>query len=244
MLIPKKEGEPLSVLSFPYKTKPMAEQNINVLIIDDHELMIQGLRSLLEDEESISSINGASTLEEALALIGSKPIDVILMDINMPEISGIEATRIVKKSYPKIKIIALTMHDDISIITKMFKAGASGYILKRTKMTEVVEAIKTVFHNDKFLSANTQDIVMKNFLNPAEILQPEDEKSPVLSKRELEVLKLIAKEYSNQEIGNKLFISERTVEAHRRNIFIKTKTKSVVGLIKYAIQNDLINIEK
>lgn len=222
----------------------MTKLHINVLIIDDHELMIQGLQALLEDEENISTINGASTLEEALAVIETESVDVILMDINMPEISGIEATEIIKKSYPEIKIIALTMHDDISIITKMFKAGASGYILKRTKMTEVVEAIKTVFHNDKFLSANTQDIVMKNFLNPAEILSPEDEKLPVLSKRELEVLKLIAKEFSNQEIGNKLFISERTVEAHRRNIFIKTKAKSVVGLIKYAIQNDLISLEK
>jgi len=222
----------------------MTKQTIHVLIIDDHELMIQGLLSLLEDEDDISTVNGAGTLEEAMAAMENERVDVILMDVNMPEISGIEATEIIKKSYPEIKIIALTMHDDISIITKMFKAGASGYILKRTKMPEVVEAIKTVFHNDKFLSANTQDIVMENFLNPAELWSREDKRSPVLSKRELEVLELIAKEYSNQEIGDKLFISERTVEAHRRNIFIKTKAKSVVGLIKYAIKNDLISLEK
>src|SRR5690606_33689350 len=156
--------------------------------------------------------------------------------------SGIEATKKVKELYPDIKIIALTMHDDISVITKMIKAGASGYVLKRTNMNEVIEALKIVHHNGKYLSKNTQNIIMDNLMSPDDLMDSKEKNKPVLSARELEVLKLIAKEYSNEKIGEKLFISERTVEAHRRNIFIKTKTKSIVGLMKYAIKEGLISI--
>lgn len=135
------------------------------------------------------------------------------------------------------------MHDDISIITKMIKAGASGYLLKRTQMNEVLEAIKTVYYNKKYLSNNTQKIIMDNLMSADELLKDEKDEKPILSARELEVLKLIAQEFTNEEIGEKLFISERTVEAHRRNIFIKTKTKSIVGLMKYAIINGLITVK-
>jgi len=134
------------------------------------------------------------------------------------------------------------MHEDIAIITKMIKAGASGYILKRTNMVEVVEAIKIVRNNGRYISKNIQNILMDNMMSPTEELFNEEAPKPVLSEREREVLDLLAKEFKNDEIAEKLFISERTVEAHRRNIFIKTKTKSVIGLMKYAIKNDLIKI--
>jgi len=134
------------------------------------------------------------------------------------------------------------MHEDIAIITKMIKAGASGYILKRTNMVEVVEAIKIVRNNGRYISKNIQNILMDNMMSPTEELFNEEAQKPVLSEREREVLDLLAKEFKNDEIAEKLFISERTVEAHRRNIFIKTKTKSVIGLMKYAIKNDLIKI--
>lgn len=220
----------------------MNDRPIRVLIIDDHQLMVEGLKSLLEDEESIAQVAGANSVEEALQLLDKNKYDVLLMDINMPKTTGIEATTIIKKQYPEVKIIALTMHDDITIITKMIRAGASGYVLKKTNMNEVVDAISIVYNNGKYLSVNAQNIVMDNLLSPDELLNSKESKKPVLSARELEVLKLIAKEYSNEKIGEALFISERTVEAHRRNIFIKTKTKSVVGLIKYAIKEQLITI--
>ena len=165
------------------------------------------------------------------------------MDVNMPKVTGIEATALMKEKFPNIKVVALTMHDDISIITKMIKAGASGYLLKRTQMNEVLEAIKTVYHNKKYLSNNTQKIIMDNLMSADDLLKDEKDEKPILSARELEVLKLIAQEFTNEEIGEKLFISERTVEAHRRNIFIKTKTKSIVGLMKYAIINGLITVK-
>lgn len=222
----------------------MTAEKIRVLIVDDHQLMIEGLKSLLEDEEVVDSVAGANSLDETLDLLKNNPIDVIFMDVNMPNVSGIEATQKVKECYPGVKIIALTMHDDISIITKMIKAGASGYVLKRTNMNEVIEALKIVHKNGKYLSINTQNIIMDNLMSPEDLMEQKEEKKPVLSSRELEVLKLIAKEYSNEKIGEKLFISERTVEAHRRNIFMKTQTKSLVGLMKYAIKENLVSVNQ
>lgn len=219
------------------------EEKIKVLIVDDHQLMIEGLKSLLEDEQEIGCVSGANSLTQTLEFLEKNTVDVILMDVNMPNVSGIEATSKIKELYPHIKIIALTMHDDISIITKMIKAGASGYVLKRTNMDEVVEALKVVHKNGKYLSMSTQNIIMDNLMSPGELMDTKDRK-PVLSARELEVLSLIAKEFNNEQIGERLFISERTVEAHRRNIFIKTKTKSIVGLIKYAIREELIPFDK
>jgi DNA-binding NarL/FixJ family response regulator len=221
----------------------MSEKPIRVLIVDDHQLMIEGLKSLLEGEEDIAFVAGANSMAETLAFLEKNIIDVVLMDINMPDGSGIEATEKIRALYPSVKIIALTMHDDISIITKMIKAGASGYVLKRTNMNEVTEALRIVHRNGKYLSINTQNIIMENLGSATEQTDPEEDARPSLSSREIEVLNLVAREYSNEQIAEKLFISERTVEAHRRNIFIKTKTKSIVGLMKYAIRKGLIEPE-
>lgn len=216
---------------------------IRVLIVDDHQLMIEGLKSLLEYEDDIQFVDGRNSMAETLSFLENNQIDVILMDINMPGGSGIEATGKIKALYPTVKVIALTMHDDISIITRMIQAGASGFVLKRTNMNEVVEAIRTVHNNGRYLSKNTQQVIMENLGSPIVLNDTGDDDRPVLSARETEVLRLIAKEYSNEQIADKLFISERTVEAHRRNIFIKTKTKSIVGLIKYAISKGLVTAE-
>ncbi|MGE5316487.1 MAG: response regulator transcription factor [Chloroflexota bacterium] len=215
---------------------------IRVLIVDDHQLMIEGLKSLLECEDDIQFVAGTNSMAETLGFLESNHIDVILMDINMPGGSGIEATEKIKALYPEVKVIALTMHDDISIITRMVKAGAAGFVLKRTNMNEVVEAVRIVHNNGKYLSMNTQQIIMDNLGSPLEINDLKEEGKPTLSAREIEVLNLIAKEFNNEQIAEALFISERTVEAHRRNIFIKTKTKTIVGLMKYAINKGLIEL--
>jgi len=161
-----------------------------------------------------------------------------LIDINMPAMSGVEMTQEIKKYFPNVQVLALTMHENFGMIQKMISAGASGYILKRTNLEEVVEAIRTVNQKGKYIAKDVQEILLDGIKMPDE---PVQEKEPVsLSKREQEVLTLLAKELSNEEIAERLFISERTVESHRRNIFIKTNTKSVIGLIKYAIKNKLI----
>lgn len=221
----------------------MAHNKIKVLIVDDHQLMIEGLKVLLEDEENISVVSGAVSISEALEILHNSSVDIVLMDINMPEASGIDTTRKIKELFPSVKVIALTMHEDISIISKMIKAGASGYILKRTNMQEVIDAIKIVYQNGRYLSANVQNVIMDNLMSPDELLDAAQEGKAILSARELEVLQLIAKECSNEQIGEMLYISERTVEAHRRNIFIKTKTKSIVGLIKYALNEGLVTLD-
>lgn len=218
----------------------MKTEPIKVLVVDDHQLMIEGLKSLLEDAEGILFQTGANSMQEALEYLAQNSADVILMDINMPGGSGIEATKKIKELYPNVKILALTMHNDISIITRMIEAGADGYILKRTKMNEVEDAIRVVHNHGRYLGRDTQKIIMDNLSSPPDSLDKKDEKQSSLSARETEILNLIAQEFSNEQIAEKLFISERTVEAHRRNIFVKTKTKSIVGLMKYAIQNRLI----
>src|SRR5690606_22144852 len=172
-----------------------ASDKIRILIVDDHQLMIEGLKSLLEDEDSISFVAGVTTMKETLDFLAEHEIDVILMDVNMPDSSGIEITKKVRALYPHLKFIALTMHEDISIISKMIKAGASGYVLKRTNMHEVIDALKTVHQNGRYLSTSVQNVIMDNLMLPEDLMDAKDDNKPVLSGRELEVLKLIAKEF-------------------------------------------------
>lgn len=220
----------------------MQKEPIKVLIVDDHQLIIDGLKSLLQDEADVVFAGGANSMDETMAFVAGHHVDIALMDINMAGGSGIETTRKLKESYPYIKILALTMHEDISMITQMIEAGASGYILKRTNMNEVLEAIRVVAGDGKYLGRDVQSILMENLSSkePAQILH---NTPATLSTREKEILNLIAKEMNNEEIATKLFISERTVETHRRNIFTKTKTKTIVGLIKYAIKNGMVGQE-
>lgn len=223
----------------------MSGKPIQVLIIDDHQLIIDGLKSVLFGEDDVAFAGGANNLEEALDFLKNHNIDLILADINLPGSSGIEATKLIRDLYPDIKILALTMHEDISIIAQMVEAGASGYILKRTNMNEVLDAIRAVAAGGKYLGQDVQSIMMENLSAKNYMTATEPDSSfESLTNREKEVLGLIAREMTNEEIGEKLFISERTVETHRRNIFTKTKAKSIVGLIKYAMAHGLIAPEE
>ena len=183
-------------------------------------------------------------MEEGLAFLDNHEVDVVLADINLPGRSGIEVAREVKQHYTEVKVIALTMHEDIEMVRKMVEAGASGFLLKRANMNDVLEAIRTVAKGGKYLDRDVQAMMMENISNPDASVALKTDEEVTLTRRELEILTLVAKEYTNERIAEKLFISERTVETHRRNIFSKTKTKSVVGLIKYAIRNGLISDEE
>ncbi len=219
----------------------MSGQTIKVIVVDDHQLIIDGLKSILQDEDEVTFVGGMNNLRETMGFLSNNKVDVALVDISMPEHSGIEVTLKIKKLYPHVQVLALTMHEDITMITEMIEAGASGYLLKRTNMNEVLEAIRVVAANEKYLGREVQAIMMGNLIHKEtkNILQPN---APVaLTTREKEILNLISQEHSNEKIAEKLFISERTVETHRRNIFTKTDTKSIVGLIKYAIKYELIN---
>jgi DNA-binding NarL/FixJ family response regulator len=219
----------------------MCPKRIRIIVVDDHQLIIDGLKSLIQDEPDILFIGGANDMDEAMDLLSKNPVDVVLADVSFPGISGIEITKKIKERFPMVKVIALTMYEDYQTVTKMIEAGASGYILKRTNMSEVIEAIHVVCSNGQYLGRDVQAIMMNN-IRVKERKEVENQDIPaVLTIREKEILNLIAKELTNEEIAKRLFISERTVETHRRNIFTKTKAKSIIGLIKYAISKELIS---
>lgn len=222
----------------------MNDKPIKVLVIDDHQLIIDGLRYIMQDEEDVLFSGGANNMEQALLFLAQHEVDVVLADISMPGHSGVEVTQKIRESYPHIKILALTMHEDISMITRMIEAGASGYLLKRTNMKEVLEAIRVVAANNKYLGREVQAILLDNLSSRNPVIETPSNLPGTLTAREKEILNLIAREMSNEQIAEKLFISERTVETHRRNIFTKTKTKTIIGLIKFAMQNGLIEPEK
>jgi DNA-binding NarL/FixJ family response regulator len=218
----------------------MNQKPIRVLVVDDHQLIIEGIKSMLQEETDIEFAGGANSMKGAMDFVDFQSVDVILLDVNMPEGSGIETTKLLKEKYPEIQILALTMHEDISIITQMVKAGASGYLLKGSNMKEIIEAIKAVNAKTRYLSRDVQAILMDN-LGSGEKDRMLAEPKMVITPREREILNLVAMEMTNAEIANKLFISERTVETHRRNIFTKTQTKSIVALMNYAMKHGLLD---
>lgn len=218
----------------------MLKDKIKIFILDDHQMLIDGLKALLSNDSTYELTGTSQSAVQALELIATATLpDIILSDINMPGMNGIEFTREVKKKYPTIKVIALSMFNEQPAISDMMKAGASGYILKNTGKEELLNALQKVASGGMFFSDEVAAEIMKSM---NERNQKKEAVTEIhLTKREKEIIQLIAKEYSNAQIANELFISERTVETHRKNIFQKVNTKTVVGLIKFAIENKLID---
>lgn len=209
---------------------------IKVHIVDDHQMMLDGLKALLSGEASIQIIGESNNGKIAFDKILTQQPDVLITDISMPEMNGLELTRAVKEKFPQIKILALSMFGERNTISEMLEAGINGYILKNTGKQELLSAIKKVSEGGMFFS----DEVSEELMKPVPIESKHDE-TVSLTPREIEIVRLIEKEYSNAQIAETLFISERTVETHRKNIFRKTNTKSVVGLIKYAMEKKLLS---
>lgn len=211
-------------------------QTIRLHIVDDHQMMIDGLRALLGDEPGFKIIAESNNGKVALQKIEQEQPDVLLTDISMPEMNGLELTKAVKGKFPGVKVIALSMFGERNTISDMLQAGVNGYIVKNTGKQELLEAINKVANGGMFFSDEVSAEIMKAVTEPQI-----KEEAISLTPREIEIVKLIAKEFSNLQIAETLFISERTVETHRKNIFRKTNTKSVVGLIKYAIEKKLLD---
>ncbi|MBC7695039.1 MAG: response regulator transcription factor [Burkholderiales bacterium] len=205
---------------------------LKIYIVDDHQMLIDGLKALLNDEAHLSVVGESNLPQSALKEIIEYRPDIVLTDINMPEMDGIELTKEIKKIYPEVKIIALSMFGERGTISEMLKAGANGYILKNTGKAELLTAIEKVAKGETYFS----DDVSSEMQNTS----VKDAKEISLSLREIEVIELIAKEYTNAKIAEALFISERTVETHRKNIFRKTDTKGVIGLLKYCLDKRII----
>ncbi|MBT1697298.1 response regulator transcription factor [Fulvivirgaceae bacterium PWU4] len=213
---------------------------IRILIADDHKIIRVGLRGMLALESNMEVVGEAEDGKEVVAVLQATAADVVLMDIDMGKSSGIEATEKVKGLYPQTHVLALTMHEEETHIIKMLEAGARGYLLKNAGREELVRAIETVFNGDTYFSHSVSGALLKALMHQKNKSVTKTSEDIPLSEREIEVLKLIAQEYSNREIADKLFISIRTVDTHRRNILEKLDIKNTAGLVKYAISKGLI----
>jgi DNA-binding NarL/FixJ family response regulator len=210
---------------------------IDVFIVDDHKMVIEGLQLLLQNEAEIAVIGTATSGMEAIASIRERQPDVVLLDINMPEMNGIETCKQLLTLYPELKIVAISMHKESSLIKLMLSSGAKGYVLKNAGQDEVIEAVKTVYNGKMYLDETVNEIVVNSVANSGELR--EQSPFPKLSRREKEILQLILKEHTTQEIAEKLFISFGTVETHRRNMLIKTGARNTAGLVRIALEYEL-----
>lgn len=219
-------------------------KKINIVIADDEQLFRSGMQFLLSREENFKIIFEAENGKELVDFITKTDEfpDVILMDLKMPEMNGVEATKIIHKTHPDIKIIALTSYDGKSFITNMIDVGASSYLLKNTSPKMVVYTINEVYKKGFYYDEKVLKIIHENIISSSGKRIKSDLDKNLLSKRELDVLELICDQFTTSEIADKLFISPRTVEGHRNNLLLKTHSKNVAGLVIYGIQKKLIEI--
>ena len=212
----------------------MAKQpRIRVAVVDDHQLFRSGLRFILENEEDIEVVIEASNGKQFLEFLQNLKPDVVLMDISMPEMDGVEATRHALAKYPELHILVLSMYSDIEYYNTMIDLGVKGFVLKDIDNDELADAIRRVHGGGNYFS---QELLLRLIKN-----KPEGEVID-LTKREKEVLELICQGFSNQEISDKLFISQRTVERHRASLLFKTESKNSISLVVYSIKNNLVKI--
>ena len=216
--------------------------SIRVLIADDHKIMLAGLRSLLEKQTDFEVVGEADNGRKAVQMAQEKKPDVVVMDVSMPDLNGIEATTQIIESLPETRVIALSMHSDKRFVMGMLRAGASGYLLKDCASQELANAIVQVAGGKKYLSPEITGVVINDFL-----LGDSSEDVAIaasqLSPREREVLQLIAEGWSTKQIASHLYVSIKTIETHRRQIMKKLDLHSIADLTKYAIREGLTSIE-
>ncbi len=210
----------------------MFKNPTKIFIVDDHQMIIEGLKSLLQNEESIELVGSATSAEKCLQFFKMHPCDVILMDINLPDTNGIELCEIITKKYPMVKVIALSTFTQGTYVRKMIENGANGYLLKNADKHEILKAITTVINSQNYLTHEAE--IALRYENE------QQSKLPKLTKRESEVLSLIANGLTNHQISEKLFISIDTVDSHRKNLHSKLNVNNTAMLIKFANENNLI----
>lgn len=202
----------------------------SVLLVDDHRILLDGMKNLLQEPYEVKAT--ASSGQEALELIKNHDFDVLITDYEMPGINGLDLVKAMSAAQPEAKIIVLSMYDDPSVVRELFRAGAAGYILKKDTYNNLTTALQNVMEGKRFISDAIAEVLINN--------SQEETKGP-LTPREIEILKLVTREMSSKQIAEILFISERTVETHRKNILKKTGVTNLAGLVKYAYVNNLIS---
>jgi DNA-binding NarL/FixJ family response regulator len=207
-----------------------------VLIADDHQMFVDGLKSLLEEEKELCVVGEAKNGLEVLEICDREPIDIVIMDINMPLMDGIQTSRELSKRHPTIKILGLSMYNDRDYISDILKAGALGYVLKNTGKENLLKAISTLQSGANYLSDEVSKTLLSTFIKNVQ----NDQTMEKLSDREIEVLECIASGLTTHEIGDKLFISKNTVETHRKNLLYKLKARNTAELVNNAYKQRLI----
>lgn len=214
------------------------KENLTIVLADDHKLFREGLKVLLQQFSFIKKIVEVENGQEFVDLVKEKKsFDIVFMDIEMPIMDGITATKEGLKHNPNLKIIALSMYGEEDYYTQMINAGAKGFMLKNSGIDDVEKAIKTIINGHNYFSPEILESLIKSFGK-----QEEKEKTSRLTEREEEVLFLICKGFSNQEIADKLYLSKRTVDKHRENLLSKTQAKNTAGLVIYAVKNNIVEV--
>ncbi len=214
-----------------------------ILLVDDHVVVRQGLKALFADEPDIEVVGEADNGREALDRLAELKVDVVLMDISMPGLNGIEATRQIQQRYPHIKVVVLSMHANEEYVFQVLQAGASGYVLKQSDSLEVATAIRAAMSGGSFLSPPISRTVIEDYVRRAEA-RGEGSDQELLTSREREVLQLLAEGLPNREIAKELNISVKTVETHRSNMMNKLQVSSKTELVKYAIRKGWAMLEE
>jgi DNA-binding NarL/FixJ family response regulator len=218
-------------------------KKIQVILVDDHQLIRDGIKSLLQDAQNIEVINEASSAAELFQLLKNQKPDILILDVSLPGMSGIEITKVIQKEYPAIRVMILSMYIGEDFVFNALKAGARGYLHKNINSYELITAIEEINKGNEYFSTQVSDIILKSFVKKAHTgVKQGEEKEETLTSRELEILKLVAEGFSNPEIAEKLVISVRTVESHKTHIMQKLLLNTIADLVKFAIRNNIIEL--
>lgn len=218
-------------------------KKIKVFIIDDHQLVRDGFKALLSEEKNMTVVGEAADAQEFFRKIRNLSPDVVLADISLPGMSGIEMTQKITREYPEMRVLILSMYTNEEFITKSIKAGAKGYLPKNTTRKELTSAIQAVAQDKEYFSAAISDTLLQSYVQKVRQPGTAGTEPPSLTAREIEILKLTASGLSNADIARQLFISIRTVESHKNHIMSKLELKTPAELILYAIRNKLTDID-
>jgi DNA-binding NarL/FixJ family response regulator len=218
-------------------------KKIKIILVDDHQLVRDGIKALLSGVSDLEIISEASDSKELFQQLTTLKPDILIMDISLPEISGIEITKTISKDYPDIKVLILSMYNSEDFIFNSIKAGAKGYLPKNTSRNELLEAIYAIQSGEDFYSESVSKTMLRSYIRRAtDDEKPTEKSNEILTTREIEVLKLYVEGLINKEISDKLDISIRTVETHKNHIMRKLGLKSTVEMVKFAIRNKIVEI--
>jgi DNA-binding NarL/FixJ family response regulator len=218
------------------------EKKNKVILVDDHKLFRDGLKFVINQMDDFEVVAEASNGQDFLDTLEHQPADIVLMDISMPELDGVEATRQATAKYPGLKVLVVSMYCDEEYYYQMIQAGVMGFILKESGQSELERAIRSVMNGENYFSQKLLKDIILNMQTPGKAKKIQTEEDTKLTRRETEILKLICEGYTNAQIAEKLFISIRTVEGHKSNLISKTGVKNTISLVMYALRNNVVKV--